>query len=104
MGEPGGEPTGDRCAEHFRATLGILEPTIIVSQGASVRRWTQDVLVPTRTHSPTLYTATVDGRSTLVCAFSHPAAHGSQRWGDSLTAPYLANVVMPTLQAAVRRL
>ena len=64
-----GHSTGimrDRCAEHFRATLGILDPTIIVLQGAAVRRWTQDVLVPARTHSPTLYTATLGGRPTVV--------------------------------------
>jgi hypothetical protein len=73
-------------------------------QSAAVRRWTEDVLVPARTHSPTLFTATFDGHPTLVCAFSHPAAHGPQRWGDSLTAPYLADIVVPTRQAAVRRL
>jgi hypothetical protein len=102
-----GRSTGtmrDRCAEHFQATLGMLEPTIVVLQGAAVRRWTEDVLVPARTHSPTLYTATVGGHPTLVCAFSHPAAHGPQRWGDSLTAPYLTDIVVPTLQAAVGRL
>lgn len=93
-----------RCAEHFTTTLEILEPTLVVLQGDAVRRWTSSVLAPVRDYSDTLYRAELAGRTTLVAAFMHPAAHGHVRWGDSLAAPYLTEIVVPTLRHAIRRL
>jgi hypothetical protein len=94
----------DRCLEHFTATLKILDPTVVVLQGTAVGRWSSDVLVPTRVLGPNLYAADFNGRQVLVCAFSHPAAHGGLRWGDSLSAPYLIDTVVPTLRNALSRL
>jgi hypothetical protein len=39
----------------------------------------------------------------MVCSFSHPSAHGSVRWGDKLDAPYLVDVVVPTIRKALQR-
>lgn len=55
-----------------------------------------------RRRSQHLYESRIDGKPVLVCSFFHPAAHGHQRWGDRVDAPYLQNTVVPTLMAAVR--
>jgi hypothetical protein len=89
------------CEDHFAQTLKILEPTLVVVQGRSVETWTKDLLVPTRRHGDHVYEADRDGQRAVVCVFSHPAAHGPQRWGDSLSAPYLTQIVVPTLTKAL---
>lgn len=102
-----GRPTPtmfQRCLEHFKATASILEPTLVILQGGQVRKWTESVFAPSRSYGDHLYETRLDGRRLLVCTFSHPSAHGALRWGDILEAPYLTNVVVPTLNDAVRRL
>lgn len=107
-GPPGGSqgrPTNmmaRNCGTHFAATLSILEPTIVILQGAKVAKWAAGVLAPARHQSDYLYEAIHDGRRIVVCNFSHPSAHGSVRWGDRPDVPYVANVVAPTLQAALK--
>ncbi|WP_416957896.1 hypothetical protein ACNKF0_09745 [Nocardioides sp. T5] len=107
-GPPGGSqgrPTGTmarNCGAHFSATLSILEPTIVILQGTKVAKWATGVLAPERVHTEHLYEAILDGRRVVVCRFSHPSAHGTIRWGDRPDAPYVANVVAPTLQAALQ--
>jgi hypothetical protein len=92
------------CLEHFRATMDILEPTLVILQGIGVARWSREVFVPTRRYSDHLAEADNDGRRVLVCAFSHPSAREPYRWGADLDAPYLRHVVVPTLRRALRRL
>jgi hypothetical protein len=107
-GPPGGSqgrPTSTmarNCGIHFAATLSILEPTIVILQGAKVAKWAAGVLAPERLQTEYLYEAIHDGRRVVVCSFSHPSAHGSVRWGDRPDAPYVAKVVAPTLQAALQ--
>lgn len=92
------------CSPHFEATLAILEPTLVVAQGARVSKWTLAHFDNVRSRGEHLHEATFGGRRLLVCTFSHPSAHGDQRWGDRLDAPYLTGVVVPTLRRAVARL
>jgi len=94
----------DNCAEHFTNTLSILEPTLVVLQGAGVAKWTRALLEPVVEVNEHLYEASPYGNPMLVCQFSHPSAHGQLRWGDRLDAPYLVSTVMPTLRAALQRL
>lgn len=109
-GPPGtrqGRPTTtmlDNCGEHLQATLTILEPTILVLQGNAATTWTETGLTLVRSHSDTLSEATLNGKRVLVCQFSHPSARQDKRWGANLDAPYLVDVVVPTLRSAVRRL
>ena len=65
---------------------------------------TRSIFERTRSYSHELHEAVLDGERLLVCAFSHPSAHGALRWGDSLTAPYLNDVVVQTLKKAMRLL
>jgi hypothetical protein len=107
-GPPGGSrgrPTStmaQNCGTHFAATLSILEPTIVILQGSKVAAWAAGVLVPARQQTDYLYEANHDGRRVVVCSFSHPSARGFTRWGDRPDAPYVTNVVTPTLHAALQ--
>jgi hypothetical protein len=92
------------CLGHFRATMSILEPTLVIVQGRGVERWSRDVFEVERSYGDYLHRASLDGRSLMLCTFSHPAARGAQRWGDPLDAPYLTDVVAPTLRKAARKL
>lgn len=99
-----GKPTKTmvtNCGRHFGSTLAILEPTIVVLQGVKVSAWARETLVPDHTRNEYLYESTLNDRTVLVCCFSHPSAHGSQRWGDRPDSPYVVDVVAPTLQAAL---
>ncbi|MGO9730296.1 hypothetical protein [Mycobacterium sp.] len=93
------------CGSHFSATMSILEPTIVILQGHKVTNWTKKatVLVPSRTFSQYLYEARLGQNRVLVCTFSHPSARDPFRWGANLDAPYLTDVVKPTLREALRR-
>lgn len=93
----------DNCLEHFEATLAILDPTIVVLQGALVAKSSAEALPVVRELSSSLYESRgASDRRVMVCRFSHPAARGLFRWGDRLDSPYLNDVVVPTLQRAVK--
>lgn len=92
------------CLDHFSATLRILEPTIVILQGGRVDKRTRETFERRRSFSENLHDARFEGRPILLCTFTHPSAHGTLRWGDSLDAPYLTDVVVPTLGEAVQRL
>ena len=92
------------CRDYLSTTLEILEPTILVLQGEAAASWTKTALTTTRRYTPHLSEAWLNGNRVLVCEFSHPAARQPNRWGDKLDAPYLTDVVRPTLESAVRRL
>ena len=101
-----GHPTRtmlSNCDIHFGATMRILEPTLVILQGKAVAKWARGVLAPGRAHSEHLHEAQVGHRRVLVCTFSHPSAHGPLRWGDRPDAPYLIDVVVPTLRQALAR-
>ncbi len=88
------------CLRHFRASMETLEPTVMVLQGHGVQRWVAPALGTLEERTPYLSEARWSGRRTLVCRFSHPSAHRPLRWGDRLDAPYLREVVDPTLRLA----
>jgi len=94
------------CSRHLRATLEVLEPSLMIVQGVKV--WPlltrYGVAHPGEMLTPTLYRSTVSGRPTLVATFVHPAARSAnQNWGR-LSTPYLTGTVVPTLQRAAAEL
>lgn len=109
-GPPGssqGRPTRtmfENCGSHFAATMSILEPTLVISQGGAVAKWVDQLFPRDHSHGEYLHEAHTEHGRVLVCTFSHPSAHGSLRWGDRLDAPYLTDVVAPTLTLAMSRL
>lgn len=87
------------CERHFRATLEILEPTIVVIQGVRMWKWSKSVLRPREKLSNHLFRCELEGRDVLVAPFTHPSARGAQRW-DSPTSTYFKEIVEPTLSQA----
>jgi hypothetical protein len=90
------------CLRHLAATVGILQPTLCVVQGSRVG----DDLAPLlgRREALTAHLARVElaGVETVLASFTHPSAQSAgQHWGR-LNAPYLRDVVAPTLREARR--
>lgn len=99
-----GKPTptmARRCRKHFEQTLRILEPTLVILQGAKVSQWAGAVWHHEVQHAPHLQSVELDGRSLLVCSFSHPSAHGAARWGIGPGAAYVTETLAPTLEHAL---
>lgn len=91
------------CLRHFDATMKILQPTLLVLQGEGVQDWIAPALGVMDQHSPHLAEAQLAGSRVVVCRFSHPAARGKLSWGNP-DAPYLREVVEPTLRLALESL
>ncbi len=89
------------CERHFQATLEILEPTIVVTQGIKVWRWSKNVLVPVKQPTENLFQCELAGRRVMVAAFTHPSAWGPDRW-DSPQSTYFKETVRPTLERAMK--
>lgn len=88
------------CERHFQATLEILDPTIVVTQGIKVWRWSKNVLVPVKQRTENLFECELAGRRVMVATFTHPSAWGPDRW-DSPRSAYFKKIVRPTLERAM---
>lgn len=94
----------ENCARHFRRTLEILEPTVIVAEGQGVRSWIGGPLElgpepPACYKGPAIReVARIGGMRADVLTFNHPSAGGqSAFWGNSVASAYLKEVVEPTI-------
>jgi hypothetical protein len=89
------------CAEHFRAALTLLQPTILIAQGRAVRRWLDLVLDEAEPAHETLPLERVRiGESwALLASFVHPSAPTRDNWGANASQPYLVDTVAPTIAA-----
>ena len=92
------------CAHHFRRTMEILEPTVIVAEGQGVRDWIGEPLAlgnkpPPQYDGPAITEVTrIAGQHVDVLTFNHPSAPGpSGWWGRSSNSKYLRRVVEPTV-------
>jgi hypothetical protein len=75
-----------------------------VLQGEGVQDWIAPALGVMDERSAHLAETQLGGNRVVVCRFSHPSAHGELSWGNSLDAPYLQEVVEPTLRLALKSL
>lgn len=87
------------CQEHFREALRILQPSVVVVQGAAF--WSSCVrgafdMVVHEAHS--VHTARVGSLKTLVAAFAHPSAGPPDSWSVNDRTPYLLQTVEPSLR------
>ncbi len=89
------------CGLHFRTTLEILEPTVIVAQGIDVRKWMSNALPipPTPEAETRNEVVSIAGRSVNLFTFSHPSAGGVFKfWGNSPQSSYLMGTVAPAIR------
>lgn len=82
------------CSRHMRATIGILQPTLVISQGAVLDETLRASLGVTEPHSANLATCDLDGNQFIWVSLRHP----TRSW-HSLKHPYLHDVVVPAITA-----
>jgi hypothetical protein len=91
------------CATHLQAAIGILQPTLVISQGSGLvatLRGSFGVTHPMDTNLGTnLARCDLDGNQFIWAALRHPS-HGN--W-STINQPYLRETVVPTLQQARKR-
>ena len=86
------------CRRHFRRTLEILEPTVIIVQGIGVRKWMANAL-PLSEYRDLHETIEVGGRTIDLLTFSHPSAGGQFGFGgNSPHKAYLVGIVAPAIR------
>ncbi len=92
------------CANHFMATMDILDPTMVILQGSQVAKSVLGMFAVTRSHGEHVHEASYQDHRVLLCTFSHPSARGDLRWGEKPDGRYVTTVVAPSLRSALRRL
>lgn len=89
------------CGRHFRATLEILEPTVIVAQGMGVRKWMSNALSLAE-RGDQHEVVSIAGQPVDLFTFSHPSAGGPPGfWGRSTRSSYLMGTVAPAIKESL---
>ena len=86
------------CLRHFRETLRILEPTVLVLEGRGVANWIRPVFDSWHRVDESRVAADFEGARIDIAALAHPSARHPLNWANPSSA-YLQNVVAPTLRA-----
>ena len=88
------------CAEHFRAAMEILEPTVMVAQGKGVRKWLEGALdgFDRIDDSLPIERVRIGPLTTLLATFGHPSAPSRDNWGQNEKQRYLLETVKPTVE------
>ncbi len=89
------------CAHHFLRTMEILEPTVIVVHGRTLRdKWLPKAKALQLTKErKTTETVKIAGRPVDLLTFNHPSAGGNSAWwGRSPHSPYLKEAVAPAIK------
>lgn len=85
------------CTRHLRATIGILEPTLVISQGVSNYAPMADSFTLLQRHSPDVALWSSNGHRFAWASLRHPA----RNW-HSLKCAYLHDTVVPAITLARR--
>lgn len=88
------------CSRHLKATLEILDPTLIVVHGQGVRNWMVKYRLLESGNSPER--SRINGNWVDVLTFDHPSAPGKGYWGRSTKSSYLIETVAPHIRAYLR--
>ena len=90
------------CTRHLQAAIGILQPTLVISQGSGLvetLRGSFGVTHPMSTNLGTnLARCDLDGNQFIWAALRHP----TRNW-STINQPYFRETVVPTLQQARKR-
>jgi hypothetical protein len=88
----------EECLQHMRATITILEPTLIISQGARLSRPLQSLFTIEKQHNTRVATCRLEGVQFVWVDLHHPTFN----W-DWINRPYLHDVVAPAIRDGRRR-
>jgi len=83
------------CSQHLAAAIRILQPTLVISQGATLTKPLSSLFGLHERLSPNLALAAMDSVSFVWADLWHPTYH----W-DWMARPYFHEVVIPTLTQA----
>lgn len=86
------------CSRHLRAAVEILQPTLVISQGATLIKPLNALFEVGKRHSPTLAEASLGDTPFVWAHLRHP----THNW-DWMARPYFTDVVVPTLTEARAR-
>lgn len=81
------------CSRHLRETLKILQPTLVISQGAGLDKTLSDTFGITQRVTPSVATCDQDGNRFVWVSLRHPSRGN---W-SSLKCAYLHEVVVPAI-------
>lgn len=81
------------CSRHLRATLEILQPTLVISQGAGLDNTLFSALGVTRSLAATVAACDLDGHQFVWVSLRHPSRGN---W-SSLKCTYLHDTVVPAI-------
>jgi hypothetical protein len=90
------------CLGHLRATLEILEPQVVVIQGAAVRTAIQPLVARAERVGPNLEDTTLAGGRVALASLAHPSYPGPKFNWSWPSSPYFQSVGLPTLRRARR--
>ncbi|MEZ4710882.1 MAG: hypothetical protein R3A44_27030 [Caldilineaceae bacterium] len=85
------------CRAHFRATLEILEPTVLIVGGSTMWPHVQRAFDELKPAEGALFKAYFNGHEALAARFTHPSAMHPHNWGSNHKMPYLLKTVAPTM-------
>ena len=89
------------CAQHYRATINILSPTLLIRQGTGVFDWVSKYAFEVRIIDEQLGSIRTPELDALVLRFTHPSAHSPYNWGHNERTEYLINTVAPAVEKAL---
>lgn len=90
------------CLGHLRATLDLLEPQVVVIQGAAVCSAITSLVGQVEEMGGNLELAELAGRLVAMASFAHPSYPGPKFNWSWPSTPYFQAVVLPTLRRARR--
>ena len=67
------------CAGHFRKTLSLLQPNVVVVQGRGVQKWMKAV-----------FSELSNSGDCRILSFTHPSARGVHNWASTIEHPTCA--------------
>jgi hypothetical protein len=83
----------ESCSRHMRATIDILQPTLVISQGAGLKKTLRATLGATRTVTDDVAVCDLGGNRFVWVSLRHPSRGN---W-HSLKCAYLHEVVVPAI-------
>ena len=89
----------DNCSKHLAATIRVLEPTLVISQGARLVKPLSRLFTTVEEHSPIVRTVALQGREFLWVLLHHPSSWSDSNWSRP-HAPYLRETVVPAIELA----
>lgn len=85
------------CLVHFRNTLEILAPTVMIVGGSAMWPHVRRAFDALAVIDGPLFQAHFNGNQALVARFTHPSAMHPHNWGINAETPYLLHTVAPAL-------